>query len=392
MVELFVPFESESGLALGSKVLLFGVFGALAIIGNRLLPTNLKRRKLRPPNNKTLWLLRLCSFLGPISLAVDRIYYRGVDISLGVTSMRYTMARESDGGVSSIFSVLGYTLSGLCFLLLVRLVIFTKYQSNKLNFLDLFLILFGVIGVSVLTGGRTTIFILVGILYGALFCKINLLKEGFRLRAKPILISLMITGLLFSYVNYIFHDRARLTGVGSAEYYGSIIQHLGGKEKESASLSDKGDFYIYSQITMAYLVHQFWILDNSLKMPNRLKTGDSTFVTWRTILSKTGVFEQPRPWTYSGFYIPLVGCFIYSLGYFFGVLSYILFILTFVYFSSFYLKKRPSLLSFFIFCTASYVLVISVFLPSTDVLMVPMMCIGVGFIYPMIRWISKLKI
>jgi hypothetical protein len=48
-------------------------------------------------------------------------------------------------------------------------------------------------------------------------------------------------------------------------------------------------------------------------------------------------------------------------------------------------------LAFFIFSTVSYIQIAGIYLPSTDVLMMPMMSIGVAFFYPIISWISKPK-
>ena len=105
--ESLMPFESINGSSSGAKALLLLVYLVLAIVGNNLIPKSLRNNISKLPNNRTFNLIRIFTFLGPIFLLVDRIYSRGIDFSLGITSMRQTMIRESSGGISSFFSVSG---------------------------------------------------------------------------------------------------------------------------------------------------------------------------------------------------------------------------------------------------------------------------------------------
>ena len=391
-VESLMPFESINGSSSVAKALLLLVYLVLAIVGNNLIPKSLSNNISKLPNNRTFNLIRIFTFLGPIFLLVDRIYSRGIDFSLGITSMRQTMIRESSGGISSFFSVSGYLGSAMAFLLLTRLIIFTNNQSKKTNIIDAVLIFYSVIGVSILTGGRSTIFILFGFLYASFYCKINLFKNKIIIKTKQLFYFILMLSFIIYYVNYIFQDRATLSNIDAKDYYSSIIYHLKGKEKSNVNLNDKSDFYIYSQLTMAYFIHQLWVLDLSLDLNENLKKGDSTFISWKTILSKTGLIKKPEKWFYSGFYIPLIGTYIYSYGLFFGIMFFLLFMWTIFIIIGNLIRKSHSFINLFLFNLGSFVLIFSVMLPSTEVLMIPIICITLVFIYPIFKFISRFRL
>ena len=138
IVEENLPFESNAGSSFESKFITFIFYFLLALFGNYILPKRLTSLNFNLPSIRTLNFIRLSVLLGPIFLIIDRAFSRGLDFSLGITSLRQTMEKSSDGGISSFFSVFGYLGSALCFLLLTRLIIFNNYQSNKYNFLDSF--------------------------------------------------------------------------------------------------------------------------------------------------------------------------------------------------------------------------------------------------------------
>ena len=392
IIEGLMPFESINGSSLGSKALLLIVYLVLASLGNNLIPKSLRNNISKLPNNRTFNLIRIFTFLGPIFLLADRCYTRGIDFSLGITSMRHTMIKESSGGISSFFSVSGYLGSAMAFLLLTRLIIFTNNQSKKTNIIDAVLIFYSVIGVSILTGGRSTIFILFGFLYASFYCRINLLKNKIIINTKQLFYFILMLSAITYYVNYVFQDRATLSEVGAKDYYSSIIYHLKGKEKSNVNLNDKSDFYIYSQLTMAYFIHQFWVLQLSLDLNENFKKGDSTFISWKTILSKTGLIKKPEKWFYSGFYIPLIGTYIYSYGLFFGIMFFLLFMWTIFIILGNLIRKSHSFINLVLFNLGSFILIFSIMLPSTEVLMIPIICITLIFIYPILKFISRFRL
>ncbi len=344
------------------------------------------------PSNKLVNLIRLIVFLGPVFLFIDRVYTRGIDLELGIASLRYALERSSDGGVSSIFSVLGYLFSSLAFWLITRLIIFSPDRNKKKIFLDIILIFLSVIGVSILTGGRSTIFILSGFIYTSYYCRLKFLKKPITINPKSLLFTLIGFVVILYYVNYVFQERAVLSGYDSQQYYTAIISHLHGKEKNGVDLSNKSDFYIYSQLTVAYFVHQYWVLQKSIDLPKSFKFGDSTFTTWKTLLSKTKLVDRPEIWYYSGYYIPLIGIFIYSYGLFFGLIFTFILLFLISYISMLFMKNGKSFNSFFWFNISGFIIIFSSILPSTDVLMLPMIVISMFSIFPLCEFISRFSL
>lgn len=391
-IESFLPFESLVESTLFSKIILICFYLILFILVKNFKPKKLHTKKIRIPNNKVFNYLRILAFIGPFFILIDRIFIRGLDINIGIAAMRTLMENNSTGGVSSVFSVFGYLACAMSFILITRLVIFPKSQTLKRNYLDVFLIFFSIIGVSLLTGGRTALFLLVGFTYSSFYCRINLLKQGVTIKFKSLLIVFIIFFSLLIYVTYVFQQRAITNDIEAKDYYTSIINHLHGKQKPGANLSNKGDLYIYSQLTLAYFVHQYWIMEESLNLPNKFRVGDSTFVGWKNILSKTKLVDKPIEWYFSGFYIPLLGVFLYKYGTFFGFF-YCLSFLFFLYIIPKYnLIKRPSFDWFVLYNYSSFVILFSTVLPSSEIMMSPIFILGFLFLYPIIKYISRFRL
>lgn len=391
VIEILLPFQFDGDSAFKAKALTLGFYIILAVLGSTFVPRHIDPTAVKLPNEKLINFIRLATLFGPIFLLIDRLYIRELDITSGVSYLRYEMQKNSSGGVSSIFSILGYLGSAQSFWLLTRLIVFPSIQNYRSNVIDVFLIASSILGISLLTGGRTTLFILFGFIYSSLYCRINLLKNKIYFKAKSLIYVGMMLILVLYYVNYVFKDRATLNNINTQEYYSSIISYLHGKEKPGTNLSDKSDFYIYSQLTLAYFVHQFWVLQKTMDLPENFKKGDAVFVGWKTIFAKTNLIRSPESWYYGGFYIPFVGVFIYEFGNFLGFIMCLCFITIVSMITSLGLKITKKFMWFFWFNLTNFIVVFSLILPTTDILMMPMIVISMFTIYPVLQIFTRLR-
>ena len=133
-------------------------------------------------------------------------------------------------------------------------------------------------------------------------------------------------------------------------------------------------------------------MQETLELTDSFKTGSATFIPWKVILSKTGLFNKPVGWYYGGFYIPLIGSFIYDFGVFFGFVISLFLFFSLYYISIYMLKKQRSLNWLVMFNYVGFVIIFSTVLPSIDIMMSPILIISFTIILPIISFLSKLTL
>lgn len=391
LIEALLPFESISGSPLIAKLLVI-TFYSLLVLFVRLVPSfTLSYQNFSVPTDRLLFYIRVASFLGPLLLLYDRIIIRGFDLSLGIAALRYFMEDNSTGSISSIFSVLGYLLSALSFILLSNLVLGLEDRRSKRKLIDYALIIWSVLGVSLLTGGRTTLFLLSGFIYMNFYVRVNLLKLPLVIKLKTLIRFAVFALTMLVYVNYVFGQRASTNNIRAKDYYEAIISHLHGQMKEKSE-TDRPDFLIYTELTLAYFTHQYWIFSETLELKEKDKYGTSTFIPWKVILSKARIISPPVGWYYGGYYVPLVGAFIYEYGIFVGFLIALLFLSVLNVWGSIKLSSSPSLKSLTLYNYLGSLIIFSVVLPAVDIMMSPILFLALFVIYPIISTFARIKL
>jgi hypothetical protein len=390
-LETLLPFESSSGSALKAKILLIFFYLFLLAMKASIPRFSLGIKDFKLPSRRLVSYLRFMCLLGPIFLLFDRVVIRGFDLRLGIAALRYFLEDNSTGSISSPFSVLGYIACATAFILLSNFLLVTERIKKRKYLLDVFLILWAVFGVSLLTGGRTTLFLLVGFIYMNMYVRVNLFKIPIRLKYRSLMLSLLLASAMLTYVNYVFSQRAETNDIEARDYYTAIVHHLHGEVK-NISYSNRSDFALYTELTLAYFTHQFWIFNETLNLEKSSKYGTSIFIPWKVILSKTKLFSPPQGWYYGGFYVPLLGSFVYEFGWFFGFLTASIFLMTIYLWGSIKLSKLPSIKSLTLFNYFGSIIIFSFVLPSVDIMMSPILFLALFVLYPVLNKLAKLRI
>lgn len=371
-----------------SKTLVISTSIIFMFIEDWIIRTPIRNTKFLFRSIKEQSLVLLFSFLGPISLYFDRIY-RGLDPSKGITYLRHAIEKTSDGSVSSIFSVVGYVFCGLSFILLV-LVVLDMNMKKIFRILGAIVVLYVVLSVSLLTGGRSTLFLLMGVTYTLGYLRLRLFKVPIKLDLRSTLISTFIFIFLGSYVLYVFKDRAELSGISAEEYKTAIIKHLHG---EVITESDsENENLIYLQLTGAYFTHQFWIMEECLNMESTEKFGVALFQTWRNLFSKLPFIERPDRWSFSGYYLPMIAFFIFDFGIVLGAVLFLFFLSALLFICRYFFTTIGGVFGALLFGVYGYIVLFCNMISSTDIMMLPHIFLALFVVWPLIKLLAKLKI
>ena len=196
----------------------------------------------------------------------------------------------------------------------------------------------------------------------------------------------------YSYINYIFFDRAKQLSENSARSYSQLtIKHLNGqvcrrfyKSFENKFIENTGHF---SSISGAYVTHSIWIFQGILDLREHQKINNASFYSFRNLLSKISLTKSPKDWYYKGYFAPFVGIFIYDYGLFLGVL--IAFCL--IYFTyntaSRLISNKLCHNSVFVSLLAYVLLLNSFYIDPTNIMMVPLLLFFYISIYQLILFI-----
>lgn len=340
--------------------------------------------------------LGLVSFLGLISLSIDKIYIQGIDYTGGIAAAKYQLIEQGEEreSASSIFSVLGYLLIGGCFWSFGLLLFNFEKLSSRYRMVMLVLNILTVFASSFLTGGRTSIIILIVFYLSIKVLRYSVQKPKTIFKGSGKLISISFSVLVIGFVVYVFGSRATTNNIESFLYSETAIFWMQGKPtnffytfKDIESIWV--DIFYLSLIMIVYLVHPIWVLENQFYSP--VKFGDATFVGLKNILSKIGLTTKPIPWEYAGKFLSWPGGLLHDYGLFVMIVVAILHgYLLGSSLNSF--MKNGGILKFTSFLVLSSILMTAPFIILIDILMFPSLLLGAGMGIVYIFYKRKIQI
>lgn len=342
--------------------------------------TNVKIKKFVGYFNKHLNKILI---LGLLFLGYDYFVVKGINIFNGLSGIRNFLNNDLENtGISSPFSVLGYLFLLMTFTHAVVYSYFFK-PNLKINLVIIVATLF----ISVITGGRTTFLLLIGVfLFNYRNVIINSIVKLKFLTKKKIFIPIL---LAFFFINYVFYDRAQSNDIKFDAYTEIMAGELGGEHSGGAKYDELKDSYpiilnAYEQ-TGLYAFHSLWSLEGVLNTKNLY--GNATFNNWRNILKKFGLTnEGSSEWLYSRRFISWQGGLYYDFGFFY--LFIIFFFLLIGKIS--YNKMKNSILGVLFYSLVFMTFMFSPVIILTDILVYPVFVIT-NIIYVIIYKIYKLK-
>lgn len=280
-------------------------------------------RPLSPRDARSLILVSLAlSFVGFALLAVDKVFIQHIDFSQGIAVARQLWRREAEarsGGISSIFSVLGYLLGFTFFVAAALTHLHWERLSARLRRWSLASVAFLVIANSVLTGGRSII-----LMQMAAFVATGAFRA---LAGRPFLPGRILRGLIASilaialalaYSVYVFSERAATQGIDAYAYSTGMLGYLGGTPTASyAALDDLPEgvsgVLQFGVIAGAYLTHSYGTFESVLEMEST--PGNASLVFARVLLARLGLGPPiEEEWILTGRFISLPGALWYDFG------------------------------------------------------------------------------
>jgi len=366
----FFPYQSEDGNTLDAVLficfyLIFIVFADFFI--NQIF------KKVKTSHNRNVKINKFVKhfdkhitkvlIVGILFLGYDYFIVKGVNIFGGLSSVRYFLNNELNStGISSPYSVLGYLFLLITFSHAIAYSYFFK-PTKKNNWIIIVATLF----ISLLTGGRTTFLLLIGVfLFNYRGLLLDLILRLRFLWNKKIIIS--IISILF-FINYIFYDRATSNDGTFSHYTENMANWLGGEYVGDKVYDEFRYNYVMLsgayELTGMYAFHSLWTLEGVLNTDNHY--GNATFNNWRNILAKFGLSKGGSKWLYSQRFISWQG----GLYYDFGIL-FIIIILLFLLVGKISLKKmHNSILGILTYSVVFMTFMFSPIIIFTDILVYP---------------------
>jgi oligosaccharide repeat unit polymerase len=266
-----------------------------------------------------IWIGIGLSTLGFALLIYDRVVVQKIDFSFGLAYARaqWTDFGRDRQGPSSIFSVLGYLIGSTYFASLVmaltRMDLLTRRQLAAILFAVFLLAMLN----SAITGGRTTLLLLVSFVLCALVLRG---RGGLRERLSGQMFrrgSYALAAVIFAYVTYVTLDRAWNADISMETYLvesiaylhmemnGWYIEHL-----RHSALSNVSAPIVYIG---AYLTHSYAILCEIADAPHEDKV--ILFAHWLGLISKLGLVDPPQgDWFLVGRFPSLPGALWHQFG------------------------------------------------------------------------------
>lgn len=266
-------------------------------------------------------IIKICSFLcllGLLFFIYDKAFIQGVNYldGLAVARSNFRDIGENRNGVSSIYSVLGYVLSGFsCISLLLS---FIFYEFNvKISSFGILIPIINLMGVSFLTGGRTSIILIVIVIISGRSIRKLIGYNSWPFTKKKTIIFNLLSLLMFFYIIYIFADRAQSNNVSVKNYTESMIEYLSGEptvnfEKIEVFPEPFQSFTYLLLSLITYFVHGTWITEGIFEVS--VKYGNATFLGFGDYLAKIGLPTKLDEWIFSGKFVTWPGAIYHDLG------------------------------------------------------------------------------
>lgn len=268
------------------------------------------------------------AILGLLALYYDRTAIRGIDYAdVGIAAARAELSRSGErGGLISIF---GNLFSMAVYFPLINMV-FDWEKWGRERYMVLSLVLAGLAGLTLITAGRTVVFIAVALAVAAM-----LGRGVMGMRRMPAFLTLgRVVGIgagIAVLLGLIFALRADAFGAANAgQYLGQICIHLSQPATEimaqCSSIVHVGqnpfvnDVFNYATAVVLYAFHVAWVGDVIISAPNYGVS--TTFVGIQDmLLSRFGY--QITATDYDGYFIPAAPGLIFDFGYSWMALSYL---------------------------------------------------------------------
>jgi oligosaccharide repeat unit polymerase len=334
--------------------------------------------------HQILLVIKICSLLSLAGLScfiIDKVLIQGINYAEGLAVARYDYRDIGEGrtGVSSLYSALGYILSGFsCIAFILSFVFFD--QSQKWTLYGLLLPFLDLMGVSVLTGGRTSIILIVAMVLGGRVLRKLLRYEIWPFNKKNTSLFIVLLVVIFFYVIYIFADRAQQSDEAAKFYAESMIVFLSGSVNpyfdKIEILPDLIQNFIYLCISLlAYLVHSNWILEGIFEL--NIMYGEATFVGFRDYLSKIGLPFQHQEWSFEGKFISWPGALFHDIG-LWGMIGFAIFHGILFGYCIYEIRDcmKITMFTLFLFFINFTIIITSPFICVIDILMFTPVCVS----------------
>jgi oligosaccharide repeat unit polymerase len=341
--------------------------------------------------NAIRWGLRL-SFLGLILLTYDKIIMQGIDYFSGLAQAREQwrqLGEDRDAQASSIFSALGYLFGGAFFLplglVMSRHTILTDIKRFKF-FILCFVLL---IANSLLTGGRSAIFLAAAFVsFGYFSSKSNVyLWRNYAIRYAFLLIGL----LTLVYILYVFSSRAKANDLDITLYSLDFLSYLNLlPESWFENFVENFSFgWIFALLNLAtsYLTHS--LVTTAAIIGNADSGGDVIFGYVIVLISKLGFSGASVDWFLSGRFPSMPGALYLQFGIYGLIVVSIILGLIAGLTSSLFTKQSGSLSLFLICASIESILLMSPFLFAGDLLFFPFMVTGSMLVIISIKIFNK---
>lgn len=261
------------------------------------------------------------SAVGFACLLYDRVVLQGIDYSQGIAVARelWRRAGEAREGVSSVFSVLGYTI-GFSFFCSVAV---AHLHWERIGKAARRVVIFGgvvlVMANSLLIGGRSIVLVQLAAIIAIGGIRNSLGKPAFPGRVGRVFLiggALFILGLGYSI--YVFGARAAAGGGLPELYAEETLPWLGGEPTEAFFALDKlpqglADTADLGTLAGAYLTHSYGTFESALEF--RSTPGTVSFVFVRELLARMGLLAEPtEELAFEGRFLSLPGSLWYDFG------------------------------------------------------------------------------
>jgi hypothetical protein len=384
---LFLPVEGIYPSSIYAFILQF-LFVIFVLVGYSwfLVASNAARppmwgryqlKHLRSMIRIAIWL----SIIGTICLVYDKIFIQGIDYSKGIAVAREAWRKEGEsrqGGISSVFSVLGYLLGSGYYVAAVLLVLGGQALDTKSRYKAVFSVFVLLMISSYLAGGRSNVLLLAVFVVGTTVSVTGWsYKYIFKNRFLRIFIFLLLI-FSFLYLLYVFAERAEATGIKASSYLRGFLPYLG--LKLSPWFEERLGSGVISDITSLFLLAASYITHSFSTTAAIIEHGPGEkiiiFLHPMNILHKLNLVVKPdSSWFLAGRFPSLPGALFYQYGaYGFSVLSLLLGFL-------------GGMAKYFYICRPASVISLSLFLMMYAILILSPLLLAVDFMsFPFVLW------
>lgn len=336
------------------------------------------------------------ALIGLSCFGYDKAILQGLDYSDGIAAARHQFIDSGqfrEDKVSSIYSIIGYFAGGFSFISLYFSLIFKEEISKIIFIFNVLASLICIMGISILTGGRTSVIIIVTVFWSAYILRGYFNKNKWPFSRKSTLVFVLVVLNLFFYNLYVFSERARTTNNLASLYMENMVEWMQGKVSSNINYLEEipvvKDYLYFFVILWVYLTHSNWVFEGVFETIDR--SGAAIFTGFWVILAKLKMLPPLKEWAFAGRFISWPGGVFYD----FGMLGIVIFSFIHGFFSSYIIRKLKSnkitSINLMFFLLIISISVTSPFIIIIDVLMFPPMVVAF-FALSFFLYLFKIKL